>query len=288
MSQDRSDSDRHFSPLAALAITVLGIVAMVGGSLQLAHVPWVGLRGKIAIGTLLLALPALAALLLFPDKRPAVLGVGAPSRRITVLSVLLGVSLWVASAGLMEVQSLLAPPPTEYLDAFRALHRALMPKNALDAVVSVLVIAILPGVCEELLVRGVCLPALARWFSGAREPQERRRITLGLRPPWLAILVSALLFGIIHDPFRFSFTFVLGLVFGFIRLCTRLLWPSVIAHTTLNMITFAIAPLVDDPTQPYVPSPVLGAACLLLGTAMSWPLLRAFAARAASPTTQAS
>ena len=164
----------------------------------------------------------------------------------------------------MEVQSLVAPPPPEYLDAFRAIHQALAPSGPLDALVSVLVIAVLPGVCEELVIRGVFLPSLARSLGEGRGAVARDP---GLGPALRAPSIST--------RFRFLFTFVLGVVFGFLRLRTASLWPSVLAHTCLNTLTFVVAPFVDDPTQPYTPSPALGAACLVAGVAVSWPLLQA-------------
>jgi membrane protease YdiL (CAAX protease family) len=248
-----------------MVITLAGIAAMLGGAGTLALHPGLGLRAQIALGTLLLALPALAALGLRPGYWPGVRGERPVARRTLGLSLVLGAALWLASAGLMEVQSLVVPPPPAYLDAFRAIHQALAPRDPLDALVSVLVIAVLPGVCEELVIRGVFLPSLAAWSL--------------LRASWPAIAVSALLFAAIHlDAYRFLFTLALGLVFGHLRLATASLWPSVVAHASLNALTFVVAPFVDDPGQPYTPSPVLGAACLLAGSAVAWPLLRALGA----------
>jgi len=242
---------------AAVAATLLGFVAMVGGAAVIASRSGLGLRAQIALGTLLLALPAVAVLAIRPAFRPSVRGAHISSRTAG-LSIALGAALWLASAGLMEVQSLVLPPPPEYLDAFRAIHAALAPKGPLDALVSVLVIAVLPGVCEELVVRGVFLPSVSRAVG-----------------PALAVAASALLFAAIHlDVYRFLFTLTLGLVFGVLRVRTGSLWPSVLAHTALNTLTFLIAPLVDDPSQPYTPSPALGAACLVVGTAAAWPLVR--------------
>jgi len=245
---------------AAVAATLAGVVAMVGGAFVLASRPGLGLRAQIALGTLLLALPAAAALAIRPAFWPAVRGARI-SQRTAGLSIVLGAALWLASAGLVEVQSLVLPPPPEYLDAFRRIHEALAPRGPLDALVSVLVIAVLPGVCEELVVRGVFLPSLARAAG-----------------PGLAVAASAVLFAAIHlDLYRFLFTLALGLVFGVLRVRTGSLWPSVLAHAALNTLTFLIAPLVDDPSQPYTPSPGLGAACLVAGAALSWPLVRAIA-----------
>jgi membrane protease YdiL (CAAX protease family) len=158
----------------------------------------------------------------------------------------------------MEVQSLVSPPSAQYLDQFRALHRALAPTGPLDMLASLAVIAVLPGVCEELVVRGALLPSLVRPLGAG-----------------LAVGASALLFAAMHlDAYRFLFTFAVGSVLGVARLATGSLWPPILAHVTLNSLTFALAPLFDDPSQPYKPEPVLGLACLAVGVALTVPVLR--------------
>jgi len=269
MSPPGSVPERPFPLPAAAAVTAAGIAAMVGGAAGLAARPGLGLRAQIALGTLALALPAAAALVLRPGLWPAVRGARPLGGRTLGLSLLLGAALWVGSAGLMEVQSLVAPPPPAYLDAFRAIHRALAPHGPLDALVSLLVIAVLPGVCEELVVRGVLLPSLARSLGAGA-----------------AVVVSAVIFAAIHlDPYRFLFTLSIGLVLGVVRLGAGSLWPSVLAHTALNSLTFVVAPYVDDPTQPYTPNATLGFACLAAGIAVAWPLLRALVGRVDSSST---
>jgi membrane protease YdiL (CAAX protease family) len=132
--------------------------------------------------------------------------------------------------------------------------------------VSLTVIAPSPR-CEELVMRGVLLPSLA--------------VRLGDAP---AVLLTSAIFALIHfDPIRLLFTFVLGVLLGLLRLRTRSLWPSVVVHSTLNALTFAIAPLVDDPSQPYTPQPALGLLCLAVGAALAWPLLRALRPSVDSP-----
>ncbi len=269
MSLRGSVSGRPFPVVVALALTALGIGAMLAGSGALASQPGLSLRAQIVLGTLLLGFPALAALTFSPGTWPAVRGPGPVTARITLLSVLLGAALWVGSIGLLEVQSLVAPPPAAYLDAFRAIHRALAPAGPVDALASILVIAVLPGVCEELLVRGVLLPSLASGGGAAR----------GAALPPGPVVFSSLLFAAMHfDPYRFLFTLAIGLVLGVVRLGTGSLWPPVVAHVGLNTLTFAVAPFVDDPSQPYAPSPALGLVCLLAGAAVAWPLLRALTA----------
>jgi membrane protease YdiL (CAAX protease family) len=238
-----------------------------------------GLRAQIALGTLLLAVPALGALVVSPPAWPAAAG-RAPSGRMLALSGLLGAALWVGSVGLMELQATLWPPDPRYLEMFRSIHQALAPRGPLDALVSVAVIAVLPGVCEELVVRGLLLPSLAGALTGAGT-RPAPRPALG---PAAAVALSAALFAAMHgDAYRFAFTFAVGLVFGALRLRTASLWPPVVAHVTLNTLTFLIAPLVDDPGGAYTPQPALGLACLLAGTAVAWPLLRALGPSVDSP-----
>ncbi len=261
MSAPGSDSSRALHPALAVAATVAGVVAMTMGGLALARSSGLGLRAQIAVGTALLALPTIGILLLLRGRTwRDTLSLSSLAPRTLGLSLLLGSALWVLSIGLMELQSLVWPPPPEYLELFRAIHRALAPKNAFDALVSVAVIAVAPGVLEEVVVRGVLLPSLVG----------------RLGPAW-AILASAFLFAAMHfDLYRFLFTFTIGLILGALRLRAGSLWPPIMAHVTLNTVTFLIVPLVDDPTQTtYTPQPLLGVAALLAGTAVALPLLKA-------------
>jgi membrane protease YdiL (CAAX protease family) len=273
MCPERSSPPPPLRPAVAVALALLGAGALVVGGALLGPRLGLGLRAQIALGSLLLALPCVVAV---PLARPGtwrnVLGLGPLASSPLVLSALLGGALWVASIGLMELQSMVLPPPPEYLDAFRAIHAALAPDGVLDALVSVTVIALLPGAGEELVMRGVLLPALVAPLGSVA-----------------AVGGSALLFASIHlDPYRFAFTLAIGVVLGVVRLRTGSLWPPILAHVTLNTLTFLVAPLVDDPTQTtYTPQPILGLACLLVGTALVVPLLKALPRSVDSPRTPA-
>jgi len=265
MSTPGSESERPLPIALAIVVTALGVFAMLTGPL-LGQRLGLGFRAQIAFATLLLSLPALGVLARRPPARRSALGPGLVDRRAVGLSILLGAALWVGSVGLIELQSLFLPPPPEYLELFRRLHAALAPASPVDGLVSLLVIAVLPALCEELVMRGVLLTSLAALVG---------------RAP--AVFLTAAVFGLIHfDWIRLAFTFVLGLILGFLRFRTRSLWPPVAAHVTINALTFALAPLVDDPAQPYTPQPVLGLACLVAGAAFAWPLFRALGSPAAA------
>jgi membrane protease YdiL (CAAX protease family) len=263
-----SETPRPLGAPLAVALTFIGVAAMFGSTWLALHLGLsLGVRGFLAFGTVLLALPALVAVAARPAAWPAVLGQGRVSRRTVLLSVSLSIALWVTSIGIVEVQSLFRPPTEAELDVFRRLLDALRPSSPADLVLSMLVIAILPALCEEFVFRGVLLTSLARWLGAAA-----------------AVLLSAAAFGLVHfDPVRPVFAFVLGLALGILRVRSDSLKHTAIVHGAFNTLTLFIAPLVDDPSKPYTPEPGLGLASLVVGVALTVPLLRALGRAPAPP-----
>jgi sodium transport system permease protein len=87
---------------------------------------------------------------------------------------------------------------------------------------AVLLLAVMPAVCEELLFRGWMLAG----FAGPA-PSRRRA--------WAAIAAQAAAFAGFHLlPERMPQTFVLGLVTGWMTLATRSLLPAIVAHAVHN------------------------------------------------------
>jgi len=246
----------------AVGATLAGAAAMILGGVALGRLaPDLDLRIHIIVGSVLLTLPTAVLLLVYrPSVLPDTLALARLPARAVGLSILLGGALWVLSIGLMELQAMLWPPSPEYLAAFRAIHAALAPDGPLDAALSVFAIALAPAIGEEIVTRGVLLPSLY--------------LRLG---PVGAVLGSAVLFAAIHmDAYRFAFTLVIGLSLGTVRVLSRSLWPSIVAHAALNTLTFLVAPLVDDPSQTtYTPQPLLGVVSLVAGAALALPFLKA-------------
>lgn len=250
-------------PLLAPAVVIAGVAVM---NVVARHVGGLGLRPGLVVSEVSLAAPGLLTLVLLGVPLSSGLGLGTIDRRTAALALAAGASLWAASLGLFELQYALWRPPEGYLDAFRRLHGALRPSGPVDAVLSVLAIAVAPAICEELLFRGVVLTS----FVGAMGAGA-------------ATVASALLFGLIHvDPvgsgsvslYRVPFAFAVGIGLATLRLRTGSLVPSTLAHGVLNAITFVAAPLADDPSQALPdPRPGLGAALLLVGGVASLLLL---------------
>lgn len=94
----------------------------------------------------------------------------------------------------------------------------------LSLILNLFVVAVLPAVLEEMVYRGFILQTLRRYGDG------------------LAILVSAILFGLMHgNILQIPFAFLIGLVMGFMVVQTGNIWMAVALHFTNN----AIAVLLD-------------------------------------------
>lgn len=96
-------------------------------------------------------------------------------------------------------------------------------QNAISSVpflVGLLVIAVLPAICEEALHRGVILH-----FYGE-----------GIKNEWIIITVMGIVFGIFHlDPVRFLPTAILGGAVTYVALKTKSILPCVIFHMLNNI-----------------------------------------------------
>lgn len=78
--------------------------------------------------------------------------------------------------------------------------------------------ALVPGICEELLNRGMLLTALA-----ARSGRV------------LAVIFTALLFAVMHiEPARMAATLVMGLAAGWLAAVSRSVWPAMMVHVVNN------------------------------------------------------
>jgi len=86
---------------------------------------------------------------------------------------------------------------------------------------ALLVIAVVPAICEELFFRGLLLSGLRTSFR-----------------PWPAIVWSACAFGVFHFLiFKFAMTVGLGVLLGWLCWRSRSIWPGMLAHAIHNSVT---------------------------------------------------
>ena len=90
----------------------------------------------------------------------------------------------------------------------------------LEFLIQVVLVAVLPAICEEFLHRGLLL-------HGTRQ--------IGVRK---AMFISSLLFGLIHfNVNQFFYAFVLGLLMSLVVVISKSIYPSMIIHFTNNAIS---------------------------------------------------
>ncbi len=139
------------------------------------------------------------------------------------------------------LQSLVVPIPEAFLEAMSGL---LETDDPLRMAWLLLLVAVLPALCEEVLFRGAILSGL------------RSRYT-----KWGAIVISGVLFGLVHAPqavFRFLPTAWLGIVLAWVVWETRSLWVAVLLHFVNNgaILVLTLIPFTREATsdvdQPHV------------------------------------
>jgi uncharacterized protein len=248
--------------LLALLVGLLGMAAVSNPDV-------LGTRPALLVGQLALVAPFWlgAAALRIPARDAfALRGVGL---RDAAFSVGCGLALWIASAGLLQLQYAAWPPPAHVLEFFERLHAKLDLWPPWQAAFSMLAIAVGPAVTEEIAFRGAVLGSLRRRLGDAG-----------------AVLATATVFSAIHywpGAYRVPFTFALGCALGALRLHTGSLVPVIAAHAVLNATTVVIASQFGDVTAPTEPASI-GSGAAALGVGFVLTMVFAWGLRRGSPT----
>jgi sodium transport system permease protein len=231
--------------------------------------PGSGLRRQLLFNqSVMLAVPLLVAWRYRVPLREALALRRVPP--VTWLAVLLAVPAGnVLAHGVFRLASYVFPVPHEMLDRF---GEALMPRGISRAELYVL-IAVLPGICEEIAFRGVLLYGLSK----------------RLRPPAVVLAVGGI-FGLFHvDLFRLLPTAALGMLLTTMALLTGSIFPGMVAHVANN--AFAIwagkeaLPLGQLDAWVYVGAAVVFGLCLwiLYRTGTPYPGQRPWRERRMTP-----
>ncbi|NNF07850.1 MAG: CPBP family intramembrane metalloprotease [Candidatus Eisenbacteria bacterium] len=127
--------------------------------------------------------------------------------------------IWPAATLLAALAASLQGLVIEVPESYRAMMERLVASEMNgNILVAVLIFAVVPGICEEILFRGFVLRGL-----------------LGRMKPAQAIFWTAVVFGAFHfDIYRFVPTTVLGLILGWVTYKTGRLWPAMVIHIANN------------------------------------------------------
>jgi hypothetical protein len=141
-------------------------------------------------------------------------------------SVVVYIAVWPACVAILHGMSLLLTELGVPLQTHETITTLLdETTSAWAAGVAITSAVILAPIAEELLFRGLLLPALSRW-SGSQ---------------WIGILASGLMFGLIHMPLyqNVASLMLFGVVLGYIYVKSGSLTLAILVHAVFNAKTIA-------------------------------------------------
>ena len=255
-------------PLLFVALVLIAVVqipahlAMTAGHLS-AGVAMNELLAIAGVPLVLIWRLRLDGRLLLPHARPGVKLVAA------VVIATAGAVVVIDYATV--VSELVIPVPDRVEQGYRTLMAS---QGAAGVALKIIVLCLLPAVCEEIFFRGFCLVSLARRFGAPA-----------------GIAGSALLFAALHaNVWYLHLYFLLGILLGVIFWRSGTLWAPILAHfinnawTYLNHVRGFRLPLGTEPNA--VDAVVVVAGLLLLGGGLDLigRCARGASAAATSPT----
>lgn len=100
-----------------------------------------------------------------------------------------------------------------------------------------LVVGLLAPLAEEMVFRGAILRSLLRWKEN----------------PWIGIVISAVLFAVIHmNPAQMPHAFLIGLLLGWMYYRTDSIVPGVVYHWVNNTVAYVMYNLYPNPDMTLV------------------------------------
>ena len=124
----------------------------------------------------------------------------------------------------------LIPFSESVVDSFNSTYAGIENvSSASELIFSVLSVAIVTGITEELIFRGISMKRLVPAFG---------------KVP--SVIITALIFGLAHGtPIAIGYAFLIGLLFGYMYVSYGSIVPSVVCHIFFNMTSFLL-PYVPD------------------------------------------
>jgi membrane protease YdiL (CAAX protease family) len=134
-------------------------------------------------------------------------------------------------------------------EASKQMEAFLKVNDTSDIIINLVLVALLPAVCEEIFFRG-CL---------------QRILIYAFKSPWAGIIVTAAMFSAFHMQFEgFLPRMFLGILLGAIFWYSNSLWPNIFAHffnNAIQVIAVLYYPKLMDqnPSVPFLAALVSGA-----------------------------
>ena len=206
----KQNKRNFFNPYNGIVYFSLALIALyyLGGYLRGKNL----MMGLAQTQIFLILLPAYLIVRLLKLKEAEIIRLKLPKAKELALIPFIAIPAAIIVMLLSQVINAIFPFPPKYLEMLSKLFT--MDKNLWKVA---LVMAVLPGFCEEYLFRGFIIRFFEKY--GSR----------------IAIVISALLFAAFHlDPFRFLPVFILGLLLGYLTLRSGSIVNSMLSHAINN------------------------------------------------------
>jgi membrane protease YdiL (CAAX protease family) len=171
-----------------------------------------GMTGVVITELLILLFGIIPAILFKADLKEVI-----PVKRPTLRQVFGVVVLWIGSLLLIMVVTLVIAYlfPDGLFEVSNGLQEVF---TSVPMLISFLIVAVSPAICEEVLVRGFILSSFST-----------------LKNKWFTVVIVGILFGIFHlDPFRFLPTAILGVILSYIMVETKNILLPALFHFINN------------------------------------------------------
>lgn len=193
-------------------VVVMLAMAFLGAPLQAR----LGLWGVFLTEIMLLIIAVAAALIMRIDLKE-MLRIKPLRVRQIIGIVIMVLSGMILASGANYVVFWFYPQGMQVVDKFADLF------SSLPGLLTWMIVAVLPGICEEVLHRGFILHT----FSQS-----------GIKGKWPVILWMGLIFGLFHlDPVRFLATGILGMILTYLALKTENFLAPVLYHLLHNTLS---------------------------------------------------
>ncbi|PID27850.1 MAG: hypothetical protein CSB55_07315 [Candidatus Cloacimonadota bacterium] len=177
-------------------------------------------KGLIKTQVLIVVLPVLLLHMIAKVKYTKTFRMNKAKPVNFILVLLISVPASFAVMGISELTNIFFPFPESYAEMFKNLLNL----QNMSLWETLFLIAVLPGICEEFLFRGYFLNVFRK------------------RGFWGSIVISALLFGILHlDIYRMIPVTLLGVWMGYVTLKTKSIFPAMTAHFANNALAVLLS-----------------------------------------------
>jgi membrane protease YdiL (CAAX protease family) len=225
------DKPRRLRPIEGIGIFAISQIVAVVVTVVLAS--WISIRANTGISAVVVLFVA-ASLLRYTGRSPfRCVKLHRFQPGLILNTVLASLALIIPTLSLQAVIARYLKMPDAVIEALEAIVRA----ESLPELLYVWVIAALgAAVSEELIFRGVLQNSLSSRLRG-----------------WIAVLITAAVFAILHTIWRFPPAFILGVFLGVLYWRTGSLWPPIVAHLTINTVTIITLYVVEVYGETAVP-----------------------------------